>query len=157
MDRERRTRCDGCQQPVSANITLWRTREFTQGLDGRYYQQRTYCDACMPLQEAFKRAYHPVPCEWCGAPVVLAWASARRFRTFCDEHCKHSFYNHHVHLHAAAEERGNRPCPVCGRWFTASRKNVRTSSSACRQKAYRQRKALGVAPAQLVGEGVAPP
>jgi hypothetical protein len=55
----------------------------------------------------------------------------------CSDRCKGKFYNSIQRMKRA--ESHKKLCATCGRPFTGSRKDAKTCSPACRQKAYRQR------------------
>jgi hypothetical protein len=81
--------------------------------------------------------------HWC-------WCCERFFygamqRRYCSEECGEQVRagRRRERLRFAREQRVSvpRPCVVCGEAFTASRPEARYCSSACRQDAYRKRKA----------------
>ena len=90
------------------------------------------------------------PCGGCGRHVWLRASRAgirhgfyqsRRRYAYCSERCKQAVY--------AAEGKAKRTrrraarksqCVACGKEFSLGRSDARTCSSACRQRAYRQRK-----------------
>jgi hypothetical protein len=75
-----------------------------------------------------------------------AWASfdgrvGNRIRTFCSDSCRRAvFCTEAKAKRLAARSDLERRCSVCHRRFTPRRADAQTCSSACRQKAYRNRK-----------------
>jgi predicted nucleic acid-binding Zn ribbon protein len=101
--------------------------------------------------------YEARSCEWCGRPVsfrvpltqkrhVPEWYAGERVldtplertRTFCSIRCRQREAS--SHRVAARAEARRRTCPVCGVAFVGTRADAATCSSACRQRAYRQRR-----------------
>ena len=58
-------------------------------------------------------------------------------RTLCSGPCRRA-YHKQVRKEKRAEER-KKVCEVCGEEFTATRRDAKTCSKACKQKAYRWR------------------
>jgi hypothetical protein len=81
------------------------------------------------------------PCSTCTRPVGYdtGWMHWRKW-WFCSERCEWTFHNGRVR--SRAEIRRMKVCPVCRKQFQGSRKDAVTCSPACKQKAYRQRKAV---------------
>jgi hypothetical protein len=87
------------------------------------------CSGCYP--KAVKRIK---PCEACGRKI-----SQHRF---CTWRCENHYYN----APAAARRKAQRlearlgmTCTQCGESFTPKRRDAKTCSPACKQKAYRER------------------
>jgi hypothetical protein len=62
--------------------------------------------------------------------------------TFCPDACKRTYHaklRNQLRKEKRAEER-KKVCEICGEEFTASRRDAKTCSVGCKQKAYRQRK-----------------
>jgi hypothetical protein len=76
-------------------------------------------------------------CAHCERPMVLRLKLSDLQRTFCSEPCRHAYHNQ-LRKEKRAEER-KKICEVCGKEFTATRRDQKTCSSGCRQKAYRRR------------------
>ncbi len=81
-----------------------------------------------------------LPCDTCERPVV--WRPTRRdyYRrhVFCCERCQWTYHNGARNArNARAREK---VCEVCEEPFTAARRDAKTCSPACKQKAYRRRK-----------------
>ena len=62
-------------------------------------------------------------------------------RTFCSDRCQQAYQNQ-LRKDKRAEER-KKVCKVCGEEFTATRRDAKTCSKACKQQAYRGRKKEG--------------
>jgi hypothetical protein len=94
------------------------------------------------------------PCDTCGRAVSAVEGAGqyyRRLHLFCGDRCR-SWYYSRLRSERAARTR-EKVCEVCDEPFTATRRDAKTCSPACKQKAYRQRKtadALEVDPAELV-------
>ena len=56
---------------------------------------------------------------------------------FCSDRCRWTYHNRRRHQRTAADR--ERVCEVCGNEFTATRRDAKTCSAACKQRAYRQR------------------
>ena len=84
------------------------------------------------------------PCDWCSRPLSIRTGSRRRVRLFCDRNCQTYYYSArqtHQRNVARAMACGERPCAVCGKAFSPSRRDARLCSSACRKRVFRQGKA----------------
>ena len=95
--------------------------------EGRYYDPRL--DRC-----------EEHPCDACGRPVVWRTTGRDHYRrrVFCCERCRWTYHNGvRNERNARAREKA---CEVCGEGFTASRRDAKTCSPPCKQKAYRRRK-----------------
>ncbi len=84
------------------------------------------------------------PCGACGRPVVFRTTRGlynRRRDVFCCERCRWTYYNgRRNERNARAREK---VCEGCGEPFTATRRDAKTCSDACKQKVYRLRKKGG--------------
>ncbi len=109
------------------------------------------CERCAPdslkRQRAGDRdyvAYGDAPCGGCGRRVVWdepACYLAPRTHIFCCRRCE-SRYHNRVRSESQAGAR-EKVCEGCGEAFTATRRDAKTCSAACKQKAYRLRKKGG--------------
>jgi len=127
--------CGRCGRALGSDEPVW--REQCAQESGLFGGTRSIlapvCDACHSQYGRFWRA----PCKHCKRPVYNAIGFQGR-DVFCSERC-------HGELHKArlrqrrAEARGTKTCPTCGEGFAPSRNDQVTCSSACRQKAHRQR------------------
>lgn len=104
------------------------------------------CDECVSdyrKREAEEgRFYVKQPCGTCDRVVVVKrrWG---RLHVFCSPRCQWAYYNSRVQAQGAAAR--EKTCTQCGASFTATRRDAKTCSAACKQKAYRQRKKGGEA------------
>jgi hypothetical protein len=92
-----------------------------------------------------RRERHPDPplgaCQWCGGQVFCTggWAARRMLprKKYCSGRCSIDAY-----LARRRERRAQareKTCEVCAKEFTAKRRDAKTCSAACKQKAYRRR------------------
>jgi hypothetical protein len=79
------------------------------------------------------------PCEGCGRPlVVIGWDYIYRKRRVCCDYCR-GLAVAREKRERRTDARAGRTCGQCNEVIDASRNDARYCSSACRQKAYRQR------------------
>jgi hypothetical protein len=141
---------------------------------GPKYEDTVVCEGCAPeymVREAkgepaelpngglsYLSRFIERTCATCTRPVVVKKSGhdARRVAVpvpdkpgwyqataFCCERCRWAFYNtKRSERSARAREK---VCEVCGEQFTATRRDAKTCSPACKQKAYRQRQKQGAA------------
>ncbi len=141
--------CGQCYRPLGPAETVYVDSDVYVGiarLVGRpRYERTSKCEECAPAYmrepDAWRPRFRKSPCNWCERSVVYK-ASSRDYygrHVFCCERCQWSHYN------GARNQRNARArekvCEVCGEPFTASRRDARTCSPACKQRAYRLRKA----------------
>jgi hypothetical protein len=85
------------------------------------------------------------PCPGRGRPLCR-WASGRSSFWYCSRKCAGRLYARRWRARQRKAAEGRPPpvvrCAVCGRDFNPPRKDARTCSPACRQKAYRRRKGV---------------
>jgi hypothetical protein len=77
-------------------------------------------------------------CAYCERPMVSRLDLSELRRTLCSDPCRRAYQNQ-VRKERRTEER-NKVCEVCGEEFTATRRDAKTCSARCKQKAYRQRR-----------------
>jgi hypothetical protein len=77
-------------------------------------------------------------CAHCERPMVLRLEFSELQRTFCSNACRHAYHSQ-LRKEKRSDER-EKVCEVCGEVFTATRRDAKTCSDGCKQKAYRQRK-----------------
>jgi hypothetical protein len=77
-------------------------------------------------------------CAHCERPMVSSLDLSALRRTFCSDRCKEAYHDQ-LRKEKRAEEL-KKMCEVCGEEFTATRRDAKTCSDGCKQKAYRQRK-----------------
>ncbi len=103
------------------------------------YQRTVLCRSCAPewLSEDREGVVTQL-CGQCERPMVYRLTPSEMGRTFCSVPCGRAYRNQ-LRKERRAEER-EKICGVCGREFTATRKDAKTCSPSCKQKAYRRRK-----------------
>ncbi|SRR5712692_7367009 len=131
------TSCGLCGSALAADAPVW--------LEGIYggpnifghitRWQAPVCEGCH-LKQA--RWCTPQPCEGCGRPVHYRPSYRRRRHVHCSARCAWTATNRRRSTATAAARR--KACTVCGTVFDAPRRDARTCSPACRQRAYRQRR-----------------
>ncbi len=77
-------------------------------------------------------------CAHCERPMVERLDLSGPQRTFCSDHCRHEYHNQLRKVRRVGDRK--KICEVCGEEFTATRRDAKTCSGECRQKAYRRRK-----------------
>jgi hypothetical protein len=70
--------------------------------------------------------------------MVYRFTTSELGRTFCSDACGRAYHNQ-SRKEKRAEER-KKVCEICGEEFTATRRDTKTCSAGCKQKAYRRRK-----------------
>lgn len=130
----------------------------------RWWADRFYCDKAGPdhagpyCQTCHPRSWRaPRPCEGCERPVVnhvsvrpgyrrdgwyvrtLDYGDEGTWRVFCSERCRRAVFRVEKKLNRQRELVN---CATCGERVDARRADSRYCSSACRQRAYRRRKAV---------------
>jgi hypothetical protein len=103
------------------------------------FERTVLCESCAPDWLSPERDDVVTQlCAHCERPMVLHLKLSQLQRTFCSEPCRHAYHNL-LRKEKQAEER-EKVCEVCGAKFTATRRDQKTCSNGCRQKAYRRRK-----------------
>jgi hypothetical protein len=107
------------------------------------YQRTVLCGSCAPdwLSEDREGVVAQL-CSHCERPMVYLLAPSQVGRTFCSDPCGrtyHSQLHNRLRNERGAEER-EKVCETCGERFTATRRDQKNCSTACKQKAYRYRK-----------------
>ena len=117
--------CGSCGRDLAAGEPVWRLR-------GRRRWLQPICADC-------RWCYAPWsgPCGYCGRTVHELRYRAMRF---CSTACSDR-YTADFRRERRAAARAGRRCEQCAELLDAGRVDARYCSSACRQKAYRQRKA----------------
>ena len=139
-DRQEGRACANCSHPLGDDAVLWQSR--APMFDGA---TRLVCSDC--AQQVFRcgswGTWMTTHCQSCGREIHRQTDRrlTRRFEV-CSARCRDRA------VAAARKERRQvvmqRTCSVCGSSFTG-RRDASACSSACRQKAYRQRQALQAA------------
>ena len=103
------------------------------------YERTVLCRSCAPEWLSPERDDVATQlCAHCERAMVSRLKLAELRRTFCSESCQQAYHSR-LRKEERAEER-EKVCEVCGAQFAASRKDARTCSPGCKQKAYRRRK-----------------
>jgi len=143
--KERAQICGRCGDPFSPDATIWRVGVSTRGrpgwsLGGTGTTMVPMCEGCRP---DYAETWHnwvwggSEPCEACGRTVVNRYMPHRKY-TWCSAECEHG-----VGVMARRKKRAKarqKECALCGDAFQGSRSDAMYCSSACRQKAFRQRR-----------------
>lgn len=144
-------KCGCCARSLGAGDTLYFGAEVYVGfqvlrMDPMFrprvcqprYQRTVLCEACAPeWLLADSEGVVTQLCGHCERPMVYQLTPSALGRTFCSDPCGRAYHNQ-VRKERRAEER-KKICKVCGGEFTAARKDAKTCSAGCKQKAYRQR------------------
>jgi predicted nucleic acid-binding Zn ribbon protein len=121
--------CGRCGRALAATEPVWWVRGPSHSGNGL----TVACAVCAP--EWWKDRSRPGACETCGRPVGMARRPS--WRVFCSERCRWRWGNAQ-HL----TPRFPKPCTVCGKSFTAARRDARSCSHACRQRGHRRRTSM---------------
>jgi hypothetical protein len=128
--------CDWCGGDILAGAPVVRYEYIIFRDDGAYSLDHL----CKPCAADLTLSKEPRPCEQCKRPVYFA--DRYRSRALCSKRCEIKFYrtNPIQQLNWYGRKSPTLiPCQTCGEAFHPKRKDARTCSAACRQKAYRQR------------------
>lgn len=131
--------CEQCHRDIGPEEPVWRGG----------YQRAVSCKDC---GSDAKRTERPKPCEGCsrptvhsgyGRPFVYEPGLGHSKRTFCCNRCQEAFYRGRRKERISDErlKAGPRRCEECQEILDGQRAEARYCSNACRQKAYRQRRA----------------
>jgi hypothetical protein len=102
------------------------------------YERTVLCGSCAPEWLSPERDDVVTQlCAHCERPMVSLLQFSGVHSTFCSDPCRQAYHNY-LRKEKRAEER-KKVCEVCGEEFIASRRDAKTCSVKCKQKAYRQR------------------
>ena len=154
--------CERCEAKIGADDPVWRVWSGVPrawAFAGWRWCLITMCEGCgrkfrqptPPLtvngvsvaMPPDTRRWLEAECEECGRPVVFGLMRRHR-RFFCSRCCanKHNVRPHNARrAERRAAAREGLTCAVCDTTFNPSRSDARYCSAACRQRAYRLRKA----------------
>lgn len=141
------SRCWLCDGDLGRHNVVYRTRvRLGRGLyGGTSWTIVPLCRRCRPVGpepwQAWSWDRGPEPCQTCSRPVLNQVTRRVRRHTFCSDTCEKEY---HIQRQAAERRRKadlEKRCPVCEEDFTAGRSDARYCSNACKQRAYRRRKA----------------
>jgi hypothetical protein len=103
------------------------------------YVDTVLCSSCAPEWLSPERdAIVMQLCAHCERPMISPLDLSALRRTFCSDRCKEAYHDQ-LREEKKTEAR-KKVCEVCGEEFTATRRDAKTCSDGCKQKAYRQRK-----------------
>jgi hypothetical protein len=110
------------------------------------YMSTVLCESCAPEWLSQERDDTVTQlCAHCERPMVSRLELPELRKTFCSARCQRA-YHKQLRKDKRAEELEKRAeelekvCEVCGERFTATRRDAKTCSDGCKQKAYRRRK-----------------
>lgn len=169
-DRDEPLRCDLCEAEIGPGERVWRIGVMHSSGTAWGQRMENRCDDCRddpgdgshiphfvptPPEEL---GYEPgdvgwrdlgEPCEACGRPVLALHPAFKQTppmysdrsppAVVCDDRCRHEAQLARQRERRAAERRTD--CAECGETFTPARSDAKYCSGACRQRAYRKRKA----------------
>ena len=162
-------RCLRCDAPLDADV--WRIQHYCGWMNRGLGRNMIVpvCFACARLfaemrgcEREFERL-DSMPCAACGRPVIDTWRLGRRVLVACGELCRtrahSSAYRARrqarvtagVRLTVDSDVTRRLPCARCGEPMPDAHRR-RYCSSACRQAAYRERKAAGPVEPEPVDE-----
>jgi hypothetical protein len=137
--------CAKCDRPFEAQEPVWRLGcSLGRGMFGQRRGVRPFCEECSRPRR-YVGAPDPLPCESCGRAVHQGADQRYRRHTFCCDQCAYAFYVSRANAAAKqrrSEARSPRPCATCAEVFEPTRADARFCCGACRQLAYRKRKAV---------------
>jgi len=155
--------CSGCGRKLRADepvvvrgwsrmAVIYTYSDGTHGLGSRIKDWGARCVECANLRRVSERVWQHVfeiqgrevrtclyreePCAHCGRPTIRDLGHRNRKHTFCSQPCESAYHNHRKR-----KPKERKLCEVCGEEFTAKRVDAKTCSQACKQKAYRRRRA----------------
>jgi hypothetical protein len=103
------------------------------------YKRTVLCGSCAPEWLSPKREDVITQlCAQCERPMVSRLKVSELRRTFCSDSCQRAYHNQ-MRKEKRAEAR-KKVCEVCDEEFTATKRDAKTCSKACKQKAYRRQK-----------------
>ncbi len=128
----------GAEVYVGMEPLLWSLGNKPRICESRY-ERTVLCGSCAPEWLSPSRDDVTTQlCAHCERPMVRRLKLSELNRTFCSDPCNQA-YRKQLREEKRAEER-KKVCEVCGKEFTATRKDAKICSSGCKQKAYRRRK-----------------
>jgi hypothetical protein len=111
-----------------------------------HYMRTVLCESCAP--ECLSAERYDVAtqlCAHCERPMISRLDPSKLQNAFCSARCQRAYHKQlrrdkrEEQLKKRAEEL-KKVCEVCGEEFTATRRDAKTCSDGCKQKAYRRRK-----------------
>lgn len=132
--------CGDCGAPIAPGDAVW--MGWHRDPRSRARELHPVCQDCHRATTYFPAWQRARPCDLCKRDVTYhrhAGLSTRRVYIFCSERCRNRYAAKRRSAVLALDR--HRLCSVCGEHFQPPRSDARTCSPACRQKAYRQRRA----------------
>jgi hypothetical protein len=140
--------CGGCGKELSENASVWLQPVRRRMAFGSSSPLIPFGRCCVPEKDDFAKLGRCQACDRRVYLLVYTYRAGRRYRqrmrlsrlVYCSLHCRQAVYA------AVAKARRERnkvkrlSCMVCGKEFPPTRSDARACSSACRQKAYRDRR-----------------
>jgi hypothetical protein len=133
--------CAQCGRELKADEPVW--RQYMRIGPG-FFGGTSYAIApvCEPCRSNYTEFAGPRPCLNCGRPVHQELSRRFRLHCVCCSDCGDA-----VRIKAARDKRAQDrepapPCLECFETFEPTRADAQFCSSACRQRAYRKRKAV---------------
>ena len=118
--------CYRCERDIGAGETVYRIRSNWRPVIN------IYCEQCH-LPKDFDQGV----CETCKREVYYPRDRVYRRHIFCSEGCQNEHYSK-VQREKRLKNR-QKECNECGQAFTAPRSDTKFCTSACKQRAFRQR------------------
>lgn len=102
------------------------------------YERTVLCETCAPdwLSAKAETAVSQ-RCAFCERVMVFPLSVREMRRSFCSESCSRAYHGR-LRKERRTEDR-KKVCEVCGGAFVATRKDAKTCSPKCKQRAYRER------------------
>jgi hypothetical protein len=128
--------CEGCKRPFEQGEVVHRKRRDIH-LDEKGWRYHAYCEACVSKWHPswLENRHKPVECAGGCGVLVSGWGWGKRLTT-CSSRCTEN-----ARRARRAVQHEERDCLGCGEPFTPTRADQHYHSNACRQSAYRRRKA----------------
>lgn len=126
--------CAKCGKAIAPDERITWKRILVPGFLGSDEVKAPCCDICVG-EDPYYLLTSKV-CGHCGRPVRLKPRKYQR-RFWCSNRCSQRWYN----AHRIPRYKPRVICGCCGSDFKPARRDAAFCSSACRQRAYRQRKA----------------
>jgi hypothetical protein len=129
----------GAEVYVGMRPLSWRSKPFGKPrICEPYYMSTVLCRACAPEWLSPERDDVVTQlCAHCERPMVSRLKLSELGNMFCSDTCQRA-YRDQLRREKKAEEL-TKVCEVCGEEFTATRRDAKTCSPKCKQKAHRQR------------------
>ncbi len=127
--------CYDCGHNHSPRETIYYGSVRGWGFCSHTYKKASYCESCKP--SLWNTEY--ANCDTCNRTVYYPYRNIDRRHLFCSEKCGRDHYNN-VQREKRLRNR-QKECDGCSKAFTAPRSDTKFCSTACKQKAYRQRQA----------------